>query len=492
MTKRKATKKWKATHTVPPGGLQTYVNNQPSTSLDPGLEIQVAETSGLWARVVASNGWECWVEASALVQIPPAVAPAAAVAGPPLGPPQGPPAGPTVSAQVPPAQVPPAAVPPPVAPPPAGQPPAPAAAAYSAAQSPRKRGGPPWIPILIGVIILLLVIGGASGGYLLLNASAADVSLEQAGAQSAQPFNPDVTASTDTSPSPSASASASPAASPQAAPKGPDGVAIYGGSGNNHVCNKQKLIDFLTSHSSEGAAWAAVEGISTSQISSFIGELTPQILSQDVRVTNHGFSNGHATTYQSVFQAGTAVLVNKYGYPVVRCLCGNPLTPPVSGKKYRYTGQQWPGFNQTTIIIYVAPPGNVPNVPNGTAGSQPVSPSPQKPQIGSVGGSYTFAGSNVQGFGGETTCNSKGSFAAAVTQNGNKITITIGQQAGNSVAFTLSGTIDPLGHFDLSGSASGFSVTYKGNVDATGTMSGEYRVTVGAGGCTATLTGKKS
>jgi hypothetical protein len=57
------------------------------------------------------------------------------------------------------------------------------------------------------------------------------------------------------------------------------------------------------------------------------------------------------------------VLVNQSGYPVARCLCGNPLTPPVSSKRYHYTGQQWPGFNQTTIIIYVAPPGNAPNVP---------------------------------------------------------------------------------------------------------------------------------
>ena len=163
-------------------------------------------------------------------------------------------------------------------------------------------------------------------------------------------------------------------------------MAIYGGSGNDRVCNKQKLIDFLTSHSSEGSAWAAVEGISTSQIPDFINQLTPAILSQDVRVTNHGFSNGKATTYQSVFQAGTAVLINQYGYPVVRCLCGNPLTPPVSGKKYRYVGPQWQGFNQTTIVIYVAPPGNVPNVPTTVPNGGQQS---QAPKLGSVAGNYT-------------------------------------------------------------------------------------------------------
>jgi hypothetical protein len=208
-------------------------------------------------------------------------------------------------------------------------------------------------------VIILLVVGAAGGGYLFLNAQASDVTLEMANAQSSQPFAPSIAPA----PASSASPSVAPAASPQPPPKGPNGVAIYGGSGSNSVCDKQKLIDFLTTHSAEASAWAGVEGISTAQISDFIRPLTPEILSRDVRVTNHGFSNSRATTYQSVFQAGTAVLVNQYGYPVVRCLCGNPLTPPVSGTRYHYTGQQWPGFNQTTIIIYVAPPGNAPNVP---------------------------------------------------------------------------------------------------------------------------------
>jgi len=216
-------------------------------------------------------------------------------------------------------------------------------------------------------VIILLVLGAAGGGYFFLNANAADVALEMANAQSSQPFAPSIAPAPASSPSPSAA----PAASPQPPPKGPNGVAIYGGSGSNSICDKQKLIDFLTTHSAEARAWAGVEGISTAQISDFIRPLTPEILSRDVRVTNHGFSNSRATTYQSVFQAGTAVLVNQYGYPVARCLCGNPLTPPVSSKRYHYTGQQWPGFNQTTIIIYVAPPGNAPNVPTPSAQGSP-------------------------------------------------------------------------------------------------------------------------
>jgi hypothetical protein len=86
---------WNATHRVPDGGLPSFVNNQPSTPLDAGLEVEVAERSGDWARVVASNGRECWVAGGTLVPLAAAAAPVAAVAaaGPPsAGPPPTPPA----------------------------------------------------------------------------------------------------------------------------------------------------------------------------------------------------------------------------------------------------------------------------------------------------------------------------------------------------------------------------------------------------------------
>ena len=88
---------WNPTHRVPDGGLPSFVNNQPSTPLDPGLEVEVAEQSGDWARVVASNGWECWVAAGSLLPLAAAAAPVAAVAasGSPAA---GPPAGPTTPA----------------------------------------------------------------------------------------------------------------------------------------------------------------------------------------------------------------------------------------------------------------------------------------------------------------------------------------------------------------------------------------------------------
>lgn len=46
-------------------------------------------------------------------------------------------------------------------------------------------------------------------------------------------------------------------------------------------------------------------------------------------MTNHSLRNGVAAPFQAILQAGTAVLVDRYGTPVVRCFCGNPLKPAV-------------------------------------------------------------------------------------------------------------------------------------------------------------------
>ncbi|MGB2940459.1 MAG: DUF6777 domain-containing protein, partial [Candidatus Dormiibacterota bacterium] len=369
-----------------------------------------------------------------------------------------------------------------------------------AGEQPSKRSGPPWIPILIGVIILLLILGGAGGGYLILNANASDVTLEQASTQSAQPFQPSVTApSTAPSASPSA---ATPSTAPAVAPKGPNGVAIYGGSGNNRICDKQKLIDFLTTHPSEAAAWASVEGISTAQIPDFIRQLSPEILSQDVRVTNHGFSNGRATTYQSVFQAGTAVLVNQYGYPVVRCLCGNPLTPPTSNQRVRYTGNRWPGFNQTTIIIYVAPPGNVPNVPTSAPGG-----GIQLPAIGGIDGRYTLNFQRGVATDSSSHCSADTPVVVIdVKSQGDTSTISVvsatGMGSGNTTnadlnkllggTFKTSDRSFKIGMSDQSGTS-----LFEGKFDGNGGVTGHYLLKISLfgeapSGCDSQFTGKKA
>jgi hypothetical protein len=85
-----------------------------------------------------------------------------------------------------------------------------------------------------------------------------------------------------------------------------DTPALYGGSRNEHVCDRQKLVTFLQQNPDKAAAWAGVLGIAVADIPTYIAALTPMQLRADTRVTNHGFADGHATALQSVLQAGTA------------------------------------------------------------------------------------------------------------------------------------------------------------------------------------------
>jgi hypothetical protein len=68
-------------------------------------------------------------------------------------------------------------------------------------------------------------------------------------------------------------------------------------------------------------------------------------------VTNHGFDDGLAEPFQSVLQAGTAVLVDAVGLPRVRCFCGNPLQGPDPQWGAVYGGQRWESFEPESVTV---------------------------------------------------------------------------------------------------------------------------------------------
>jgi hypothetical protein len=126
---------------------------------------------------------------------------------------------------------------------------------------------------------------------------------------------------------------------------------LYGGTRNNASCDKDQLIAFLRDNPDKARAWADVLDLEVDDIATYIRSLTPVILQRDTRVTNHGFRNGRATPLQSVLQAGTAVLVDEFGIPRVKCGCGNPLLEPVPTRATPvYTGDPWPTFTPVNIV----------------------------------------------------------------------------------------------------------------------------------------------
>ena len=106
--------------------------------------------------------------------------------------------------------------------------------------------------------------------------------------------------------------------------------AVYGGSRDTQVCDAAGLVSFLTDPGNEAKAeaWADTLDVEVADIESYVASLTAVRLRWDTRVTNHGFSDGEATAFQSLLQAGTAVLVDDTGVPRVKCNCGNPLGEP--------------------------------------------------------------------------------------------------------------------------------------------------------------------
>jgi actin-like ATPase involved in cell morphogenesis len=132
---------------------------------------------------------------------------------------------------------------------------------------------------------------------------------------------------------------------------------VFAGQRGVAACDTDRLVAQLADDAGSASAWAAVEGIDESEIPSFVSTLTAILLTRDLRVTDHSFVDGLAVPRQAVLQIGTAVLVDVFGSPRVRCASGSPLTAPepVTGTT-AYVGAAWDTFEPDTIEIVVAAP----------------------------------------------------------------------------------------------------------------------------------------
>ena len=137
-----------------------------------------------------------------------------------------------------------------------------------------------------------------------------------------------------------------------------DTPGLYGGTETN-TCDPAGIRDALAADPAKAQAWASGVGIPVADIGSFLATLTPLTLRTDTAVTNHGFENGRPTPFQSVLQAGTAVLVDPQGLPRVRCYCGNPLAEPNRGSNVRYTDDGWTGFSEDDVTVITRSPAEI-------------------------------------------------------------------------------------------------------------------------------------
>ncbi|MGZ8762889.1 MAG: DUF6777 domain-containing protein [Acidimicrobiia bacterium] len=150
---------------------------------------------------------------------------------------------------------------------------------------------------------------------------------------------------------------------------------LYGGSGSDAVCDPAALVGFLEADPVKAAAWAGVLEIQAAEIGAYVARLTPVVLRADTAFTNHGFAKGKATSTPSVLQAGTAVLVDDRGVPVVKCRSGNPLTA-ASTDDATYEGAKWDGFRPDAVTTVTPAPAPVASLvladPTGAGVRRPI------------------------------------------------------------------------------------------------------------------------
>lgn len=279
---------------------------------------------------------------------------------------------------------------------------------------------------------------------------------------------------------------------------------VFGGTRDEMTCDPDLLVTALEQRPAEADAWAEVLDIEVEEIAEYVATMTAVNLTVDTRVTNHGFVEGEAIPRQSVLQVGTAVLVDEFGAPRVRCSSGSPLLAPeaVEGTT-AYRGAAWDTFDPATTAAMAPAPEpvvefEVLDVSSGDIFVRPVGSSgaidrPLLPGEILAVGAFTFgdlAGATLETNEIEMVFSPTGgpvdaiyafaiSFQGTVIDGFGELTGTF-DPATNTMAGSGFGTVSVPGF----GSESGDAGTWTGTVDP---EAGTIRIVAGDGGDTVAI-----
>jgi uncharacterized protein DUF6777 len=167
--------------------------------------------------------------------------------------------------------------------------------------------------IVAGLVAAGLVAGGA-GTWIALSGSSGEAAVQTtsfAGANpTTSPFGtdaPQVATVAATGPQPGDTAGLYAATTPPA-------------------CTTADFLAQLQADPTKVAAFGGVFGVGSGDVPAFVDSLSPVVLRAATSVTDHPFADGGFVEQPTVLAPGTAVLVNSYGEPTVKCFNGNPLT----------------------------------------------------------------------------------------------------------------------------------------------------------------------
>ncbi|MBD0708208.1 hypothetical protein BU197_07290 [Streptomyces sp. CBMA291] len=185
---------------------------------------------------------------------------------------------------------------------------------------------------------------GARGGVEPAAAGTPDVFLQPLGAQGPDPFTASTVRNAVRPPPPDRDGAEQVREVTGSTP------GLYGGTRSVGSCDVERQTALLTADQGKKRAFAEAAGIPENNMADWLGGLTPVVLRADVKVTSHGYREGRARPFQAVLQTGTAVLVDQYGAPRVRCAGGNPLRAPAATPSGIHRGEPWDGFDPDHVI----------------------------------------------------------------------------------------------------------------------------------------------
>ena len=120
---------------------------------------------------------------------------------------------------------------------------------------------------------------------------------------------------------------------------------VYGAVTGGEVCDVRAYAETLAANPRVASAVGAVHQLDDADVLAFVEGLTPVVLLRDTAVTNFGWRDGKIVPRQSVLERRTAVLIDRRGLPVIRCLSGTPLrSPNPVPTAPAVRGPEWPGF----------------------------------------------------------------------------------------------------------------------------------------------------
>ncbi|CCK25817.1 hypothetical protein BN159_1438 [Streptomyces davaonensis JCM 4913] len=219
---------------------------------------------------------------------------------------------------------------------------------------------PSGIPVTACALTAALLVTGCAGDDDKGSAASGELFLQPVAAAGPDPFTDSTATSTATPPPVTRT--------PQPASGGVRSYSgstpgLYGGQERVGSCDVSRQIGHLAADAGRARAFAGAASIAQAGIPDYLRGLAPVVLRADTRVTNHGYREGGASAYQSVLQAGTAVLVDNRGLPRVRCACGNPLGAPQAlrgspGAK----GGAWSGYRPERVVVVTPAPRVVTNI----------------------------------------------------------------------------------------------------------------------------------